>query len=212
MSEKDKLYRIHSNFEDTKGLQLVNDGDKKNYHNFIFSNTDTVYFSTSQSNWFDRSQNTNNTDKKWRDLKHFEEKLAQGYSEVKNKEAQQQAVNDFTEKVKAYSHENISHPLVKLLAFSDIKRNNFDLKADFGKNPDFYHDILHSLKSYYSETSYYLQFQDEMSKISNTIVQQKYLFHKTLNYILGGLVLILAAISPKAAISNKIIELKSLPS
>ncbi len=195
LSEKDKLYRIHSNFDDTKGLQLVSNSEKNNYHNFIFSNTDTVYFSKSENHWFSQSQNTNNANKEWNTLKQFEEKLVQGYSEVKNKEAQQQAINDFSEKTKAYSNKNISHPLVKLLAFSDIKRNNFDLKNDFEKNPDFYNNILNSLKNYYSETSYYLQFQDEISKISNAIVQQKYSFHKKLNYILGILVLIFSVIA-----------------
>ncbi|MHC5200692.1 LuxR C-terminal-related transcriptional regulator [Myroides sp. LJL119] len=195
LSEKDKLYRIHSNFDDTKGLQLISDSDKNNYHNFIFSNTDTVYFSKSGNHWFSQSQNTNGADREWNTLKQFEEKLVKGYDEMKNKEAKQQAINDFSEKTKAYTNKNILHPLVKLLAFSDIKRNSFDLKNDFEKNPDFYNNILNSLKKYYSETSYYLQFQDEISKISNVIVQQKYSFHKNLNYIFGILVLILAFIS-----------------
>lgn len=185
LSDKDKLYRIHSNLDEAKGLQLVSNEEKNNYHNFIFSNKDTIYFSKSENHWFSQPKNTNQTDKEWNNLKLFEEKLLQGYSEVKNREAQQQAIKDFTGKIKAYSDENISHPLVKLLAFSDIKRNNLDLKADFEKNPDFYNNILYSLKSYYSKTSYYIQFQDEISKISNAIVQKKYSFHKNLNYFLG---------------------------
>ncbi|MDO5655895.1 MAG: response regulator transcription factor [Flavobacteriaceae bacterium] len=195
LSDKDKLYRIHSNLNEAKGLQLVSNEEKNNYHNFIFSNKDTIYFLKSKNHWFSQSKNTNHTDKEWNNLKLFEEKLLQGYYEVKNREAQQQAIKDFTGKIKAYTNKNISHPLVKLLAFSDIKRNNFDLKADFEKNPDFYYNILNSLKSYYSETSYYLQFQDEISKISNSIVLQKYSFHKNLNYILGILVLIFSIIA-----------------
>lgn len=190
LSNKDKIYRIHSNVDDVKGFQLVSNNKKNNYHNFIFSNTGTIYFSKSQNNWFSISKNTNNADKEWRKLEQFEKKLIAGNYEIKNKEAQQQAVTDFTEKIKAYSNINISHPLVKLLAFSDIKRNNFDVKSDFEKNPDFYNDILKSLESYYSHTSYFLQFQDEISRISNSIVQQKYSFHKNLNYVLGILVVI----------------------
>lgn len=195
LSEKDKLYRIHSNSDNAKGLQLIRDNDKNNYDNFIFSNKDTVYFSKSGNNWFSVAKNTNKADKEWKNLKQFEEKLVQGYSEVKNKEVQQEAVNDFAQKVKAYSDKSVSYPLVKLLAFSDIKRNHFDLKTDFEKNPDFYNHILNALKNYYSETSYYLQFQDEISKISNTIVQQNYSFHKKLNYVFGILVLLLSCIS-----------------
>lgn len=195
LSEKDKLYRIHSNIDDSKGLQLVSSSDKNNYHNFIFSNTDTIYFSKSGTHWFSHSQNTNKADKEWNTLKQFEAKLMPGYSEVKNKEAWQQAINDFSKKTKTYCNKNITHPLVKLLAFSAIKNNNFDLKNDFEKNPAFYNDLLNSLKSYYSEASYFLQFQDEIAKISNAIVQQKYSFHKNLNYGLGALVLIMACSS-----------------
>lgn len=210
LSEKDKLYRIHSNSDDAKGLQLVSNNDKNNYHNFIFSNTDTIYFAKSPSNWFSQSKNTNKTDYEWRQLKQFEEKLVKGYSQMKNKEAQQQAINDFAEKIKAYSQEKISHPLVRLLAFSDIKRNDFDLKTDFEKNPKFYNSILNALKNYYAETSYYLQYQDELSKISNAIVQQKYLFHRNVNYILGILVLALASISLLLFRKLKLVQPKAI--
>ena len=43
--------------------------------------------------------------------------------------------------------------------------------------------------------SYYLQLQDEIAKISNIIVRQKYSFHKKMNYILGTFVFILAIVS-----------------
>lgn len=207
LSKKDKIYRIHSNVDDAKGFQLVSNKQKNNYHNFIFSNTSNIYFPKSHNNWFSISENTNNTDREWRKLEQFEEKLKLGYSEIKNTEAQQQAANDITEKIKAYSDKKISHPLVKLLAFSDIKRNNFDVRSDFEKNPDFYNNILNSLERYYSGTSYFLQFQDEISRISNVIVQQKYLFHRNLNYVLGILVTIFAVAS--ILMLNKLRFLKS---
>ncbi|MET3026521.1 response regulator transcription factor [Flavobacterium sp. UW10123] len=195
LSEKDKLYRIHSNINTIKGLQLVRDNEKKNYHNFIFSNRDTIYFPKSGANWFGQSQNSNVTDQEWRKLKSFEEQLEKNNAQIKNKEAQQQAINDFAEKVKFYSEKNLKHPLLKLLAFSDIKRNDFNLKNDFEKNEPFYDAISNSLKNYYGETSYYIQYQDEISKISNVILQQKYTFQKKLNYALALLVFILGLIS-----------------
>ncbi|MBL0739492.1 response regulator transcription factor [Flavobacterium sp. GN10] len=195
LSEKDKLYRIHSNINTIKGLQLVSDNEKSNYYNFIFSNRDTIYFSKSGNNWFSESKNSNLADKEWRKLKSFEESLEKNNAQIKNKEAQQQAANDFAEKVKAYSEKNLKHPLLKLLAFSDIKRNDFNLKNDFEKNEPFYDAVSNTLKNYYGETSYYLQYQDEISKISNVILQQKYAFQKKLNYTLGTLVLILTFIS-----------------
>ncbi|MDP5199848.1 response regulator transcription factor [Flavobacterium sp. DG2-3] len=191
LSEKDKLYRIHSNINSGKGLQLIQDNEKSNYHNFIFSNRDTIYFSKSGSNWFSQSKNSNLTDKKWEKLKSFEGQLEKSNSQIKNKEAQQQAINDFAEKVKSYSEKNMKHPLLKLLAFWDIKKSDFDVKTDFEKNLEFYEAISNSLKNYYGETSYYLQYQDEISKISNVILQQQYAFHKKLNYFLGFLVFVL---------------------
>lgn len=195
LSEKDKLYRIHSNINTIKGLQLVRDSEKSNYHNFIFSNRDTIYFPKSGRNWFNDSKNSNLADKEWRKLKSFEEQLEKNNAQIKNKEAQQQAVNDFAKKVKSYSEKSIEHPLLKLLAFSDIKRNDFNLKNDFEKDEAFYDAVSNSLKNYYGETSYYLQYQDEISKISNVILQQKYAFQKKLNYFLGFLVLVLAIFS-----------------
>ncbi|MEN2489605.1 response regulator transcription factor [Flavobacterium sp. B11] len=195
LSEKDKLYRIHSNINSIKGLQLVADNEKSNFHNFIFSNRDTIYFPKSGKNWFSESKNSNLTDKEWKKLKSFEEQLEKNNTQIQNKEAQQQAVNDFAEKVKAYSEKNIKSPLLKLLAFSDIKRNDFNIKNDFEKNEAFYDAISNSLKNYYGETSYYIQYQDEISKISNVILQQKYAFHKKLNYALAILVFILVLIS-----------------
>lgn len=195
LSDKDKLYRIHSNVDEGKGLQLVSNNDKNNYHNFIFSNTDTISFTKSGSNWFEESKNTNKADKEWIQLKNFEEELVIDYAQIKNKEVQQQAKDAFNEKMKIYIEKKTSHPLIKLLAFSDIKRNDFDLKTDFEKDPEFYNSILEALKNYYSETSYYLQYQDDLSKISNAIVLQKYMVHRNLNYMLGALVLVLSSIS-----------------
>ncbi|MDQ6530857.1 response regulator transcription factor [Flavobacterium sp. LHD-85] len=195
LSEKDKLYRIHSNINTIKGLQLVSDNEKSNYYNFIFSNRDTIYFQKSGNNWFSESKNSNSADIEWRKLKSFEEQLEKNNAQIKNKEAQQQAVNDFAEKVKSYSEKSIKHSLLKLLAFSDIKKNDFNIKTDFEKDEAFYDGVSNSLKSYYGETSYYLQYQDEISKISNVILQQKYAFQKKLNYALVILVFILILVS-----------------
>lgn len=195
LSEKDKLYRIHSNINTINGLQLVRDHEKNNYHNFIFSNRDTIYFPKSGDNWFSQSKNSNLADKEWRRLQSFEEQLKKDNIQIKNKEAQLQAVNDLAEKVKSYSEKSIKHPLLQLLAFSDLKRNDFNIKDDFEKNVAFYEAISNSLKNYYGETSYYLQYQDEISKISHAILQQQYAFQKKLNYTLGILVFILALIS-----------------
>ncbi len=83
--------------------------------------------------------------------------------------------------------------MVKLLVFSDIKANVADLKEDYEKNPYFYSTIQNELKDKYLSTSYYLQFQEEISKVSISAINANYQFHKKLNYLLGVLVLLLSA-------------------
>ena len=81
--------------------------------------------------------------------------------------------------------------MVKLLAFSHIKGNIIDLEEDFKKDSDFYFKIQNNLNQYYSGTSYYSQFQEEISKLSISAINQSYKFHKNINYLLGTLLLIL---------------------
>ena len=195
LSEKDKLYRIHSNINASSGLQLVQDNAKSNYHNFIFSNTDTISFAKSGTRWFALSQNSNAADREWRNLQEFEERLEQDNATIKNKEARQQAAADFAQKVKLRIQRSGTDPLLQLLAFSDLKRRDFDARSDFEKDPKFYDVVANSLKGYYGEASYYMQYQDEISKISNSILQREYALYKKLNYILAFLVLTLSILS-----------------
>lgn len=192
LSEKNKLYRIHSNLEENDtGLQLFDNGETKNYYNFIFSNTDSIFFSGKNRVWFSSSQSTNPADREWRKFLADESKLLEGYAETKNDEAIQQVKKSLTKELKLYSADSLRDPLVKLLVFSHINANIPDLEADYIKSPDFYSKIQSELKQQYSGTSYYLQFQEEISKVSISSISKSYQFHKRLNYFLGILVLIL---------------------
>lgn len=194
LSEKNKLYRIHSNIREIDGLQLIRDSIRNNYRNFIFSNTDTVNFYSDNSNWFSRMENSNPADLEWHKLKRFIHSFSNDFP-VRNKEAREQSSNDLSLKLKRFSNDSLSHPLVKLLAFNDIKSDGFNIENDYKENPEFYRELREELKEYYSGASYYLQFQDELSKTDYLVVQQKYEFHKRLNYILGLLVLVLILFS-----------------
>lgn len=195
LSDKNKLYRIHSNIEeDIKGYQLSDDNKEKNYHNFIFSNTDTIYFPNKSTVWFGHSQNSNLADSEWKKMLNHERNLQKEFAEIQNPEALIQSKKDFINELKSYCKASLSHPLVKLLAFSKIKKKITDLKVDFKNDSDFYYDIEGKLHEYYTDTSYYLQFQEEISKLSNSIINQKFKFHKNLNYLLGTLLLSLLAV------------------
>ncbi len=192
LSDKNKLYRIHSNIDkNNKGLQFSDSETDKNFHNFIFSNSDSIFFPDKNQVWFSHSQNSNLTDKEWRKSLEYELKLLEEYAETKNSEAILQAKKSFSNEFKLYSTDSLTNPLVKLLAFSHIKGNIIDLEEDFKKDSDFYFKIQNSLNQYYSGTSYYSQFQEEISKLSISTINQSYKFHKNINYLLGTLLLIL---------------------
>lgn len=190
LSDKNKLYRIHSNLEeDNNGFQLFDDGKNKNYRNFIFSNSDSIFFPDKNQAWFTHLQNSNQADREWRSFLEYELELLKGYTETKNKEAKQQVKKSFSNALKLYSKDSLKDPLVKLLAFSHIKANIPNIEEDYKKDPDFYSKIQSKLKQQYSETSYYLQFQEEISKLSISSISKSYQFHKILNYLLGILLL-----------------------
>lgn len=190
LSEKDKFYRIHANIKkDKSALQLVSSDSVSNYHNFIFSNNDTIFFPKTKSFWFRNSKNTNIADKDKAGLINFIHKLSQELAH--SRYTTDQVINDFASRIKQYTCDSISSPLVKLLAVPVIKRNSFNLRNDFEKNPIFYKNIQQNLFDDYGRSSYYLQFQDEISTISYSVIYNKYHFHKIWNYILITLVSIL---------------------
>lgn len=192
LSDKNKLYRIHSNIDESNtGFQLFDDGKNKNYHNFVFSSSDSIFFPNKKQIWFSHSQNSNQTDREWRKFLEYELELLKGYTKTKNSEAKQQVKKSFSNELKLYCKDSLRDPLVKLLAFSHIKANIPNLEDDYKKDPNFYTKIHSELKQQYSNTSYYLQFQDEISKLSISSINTSYQFHKKLNYLLGAIVIIL---------------------
>lgn len=194
LPNKNKLYRIHSNLkESATRLEFIENGEDKNYHNFIFSNIDTIYFPKGNDVWFSHPQNTNSDDKQWQKSIKYELTLIEEYSKTQNADALIQAEKNFLYEFKLFCSDSLSDPLVKLLVFSHIKRNVSSLSQDFKSNPDFYYDLSEELNEYYSGTSYYTQFQEEISKFSASRVKQQYLFHKRLNYLLSAIILAILA-------------------
>jgi len=194
LPNENKFYRVHSNLEENIiGLEFHESGENMNYHNFIFSNIDTIYFPKGKDVWFSHPQNTNSDDKQWRKSIKYELMLLKEYGNSQNTEAVIQAEKNFLYEFKLFCSDSLSDPLVKLLAYSHIKRNVSGLSQDFKSNPDFYYDLSEELIENYSGTSYYTQFQEEISKLSASIIQQKYLFHKRLNYLLSAIIIAILA-------------------
>ncbi len=194
LSEKDKFYRIHANItNDKSALQLVRSDSLCNYHNFIFSNKDTIFFPKAKNIWFSNAENTNAADKDKETLINFTHNLS--YEFAQSKYTTIEVINRFSKRIKQYASDSISSPFVKLLAVDIIKRKGFNLKNDFEDNPAFYKNIQQALFNYYGKSSYYLQFQDEISTISYSIVDKKYRLLKTWNFILVLLTIVLLTLA-----------------
>ena len=142
LPNENKLYRIHANPEknDTQ-LAFIESGIKKNYLNFIFSNIDTICFPKGTEVWFSNPQNTNSDDIQWQKSIKYELTLIEEYSKTQNADAIIQAEKYFLDEFKLFCSDSLSDPLVKLLAYSHIKRNVSGLSQDFKSNPDFYYDL-----------------------------------------------------------------------
>lgn len=192
LPQVNKLYRIHSNRdENTTGFEFNEDGSAKNYHNFIFSNTDTIFFPQGNEIWFSHPQNTNRADAQWRNSIKYELKLTEEYSKTENTDAIMQAETDFLNAYKQYCNDSIPDALVKLLAYSHIKRNVSFVDENYKKDPEFYTNLLNELNEYYSGSSYYSQFLDEISRLSVSLYKQKMLAYRRVSYTLGILSLLL---------------------
>jgi len=197
LPQVNKLYRIHSNREeDYVGLEFIEEGPTKNYHIFIFSNTDTIYFPKGQKIWFSNSRNSNKADEQWRKAVLYEQKLTQEYSGTRNTDAKTQAEIDFLNAYKHYCNDSLSDALVKLLSYSHMKRNvTFkDEEEDFKLDPHFYRNLLDELNDTYSGSSYYNQFLEEISMLSISVYKQKIISYKRLNYLFGCIMLLLSAV------------------
>ncbi|NRB60437.1 MAG: response regulator transcription factor [Winogradskyella sp.] len=190
LSDKHKLYRIHANLrERSEGLDFANGIAGKNFHNFIFSNTDTIVFTKAQKPWFKDTLNTNVVDKEWKETKIFIEKLREEFSETQNNEAKIQSLFQFFSELKEHVQKSKVHPLVKLLILDNI--NESILKKDFENDAGFYIELQDELNDYFLNSSYALQFKSLFTDLSVTTMQQQLMTHKRLNYVLFIVIFVL---------------------
>ncbi len=191
LSEKDKFYRVYANLSETS-LDFVRSDKRKNYHNFIFSNKDSIFFPINNSDfWFSNSYNTNTADKEWQKLIAFESTLKSEFIEPNNSEAISQIKNSFLQKHKTFCKDSIKSPLIKLLAYSNLKQEIGKLDEDYQNNPNFYNGILSNLKNEYGNTSYFLQFREEVTQLSLYQLEKSYNFYRYLSFVLLFIIIFL---------------------
>lgn len=190
LSNKHKLYRIHANLKErSEGLDFVNGEAGKNFHNFIFANTDTIVFKKAKKPWFAASFNTNTVDKEWRKAQNYIKKLDKEFSGTKNTEAKIQSLFQYLSELKLYLKKTKTHSLVKLILLPRIQENI--LKRDFENNSEFYFELKSELDNYFSNKSYALQFEELISDLSLSKTQQELIFYKRIVYLLFFVILAL---------------------
>ncbi len=203
LSKHDKFYRIFANISETS-FDFIRNPDRKNYHNFIFSNNDTIYFPENHNAlWFENSENTNLVDKEWKKINKFENNLIKEFEKIKNPKVLSQSKKIYLHRMKTFIKDSVTAPLIKLLAYPKIKKQLDKLEEDFNENPKFYYNILSLLKKEYGETSYYTQFREEIGFLSYKQTKKKYVLHRNINYVLLFFILILILLLFKTILSKK---------
>lgn len=177
IADKDAIYRIYVNQFEKVLKDTISEGTT-----FILSNTDQVNFSKKDKPFVDYVS-SNRADREWKKFKAFEKELLQ--SEL----TQEESINYF----KSYAKDSLRILMVKLIGIKQLEEKQL-LNQDITKNPDFYLTLLDELKESEIPQENYLFLEKRLAFLTQEIVAEKYAWSKTINFILGFLVLALSAI------------------
>lgn len=206
LPEQDQFYRVYSNLSENS-LDFINSTNECNYHNFIFSNKDTIFFPQNKASmWFANANNTNKADKELIKMITFENALKNQFIDTQNKEMIDKIKKIFLSKYKKYCTDSITSPLVSLLGYARMKNAVGKMDDDYDKSPDYYNNLLSKLKDEYGNTSYFAQFREEVAILNHRNVIKKYHFHKYLNYLLLLLLAALTLLLAKVSKSNNLLK------
>ena len=190
LSDKHAIYRIYANLdEDVEGVQKYDIDDLKNFHNFIFSNTDTIVFEKNKKLWFSSYNNTNPIDKEWRTQNAYAQKLHAEFLDLNNEKIINQTTDQFLRELKSYVLEKEYHPLTTIILLGSLPKSA--IKKDLGDNPEFYVQLLGQLNDYYNNSSYALQYRAFLDKLYRSETKENMAFYKKLSYALGIVCLLL---------------------
>ena len=184
LSDKTGLYRIHSKVDETGGVAQLADSDEvKNYHNFMFSNKDTIVFQKNNKNWFSSHTNTNPIDKQWRDFRSYTRQLRREFAAIEDNEVKKLSSLQYLYELKSYANTRDVHPLVTLVLITNVKEEL--LKTDVTEDQEFYYSLLDHLNAYYDNSSYAKQYEELLTDLFKTDTRLELDFFKNLVYGLG---------------------------
>ena len=204
LSEKHALYRIYANInEGVEGVEKYDSEDLKNFHNFIFSNNDTIVFKTNKKYWFSSETNTNAIDYQLKEYKEYVFKLRKEFIEFQNREMINQPASQMLVELKSYIFQKKAHPLISLILIGTLPPSA--IKEDLKDDPKFYSQLQDNLNSYYGSSFYAIQFKDLLVDLNKEETQQELINYKRLTYGLGILCILLIA-----ALAFSILRIKQI--
>ena len=206
LSEKHALYRIYANInEGIEGIEKYDSEDLKNFHNFIFTNNDTIVFEKNKKFWFSSETNTNAIDNQLKEYEQYVLKLRKEFAEIQNKEMINQSSSQMLFELKSYIFQKKAHPFISLILIGTLPPSA--IKQDLKKDPKFYSQLQESLNSYYGNSFYAIQFKDFLVDLNKEETQQELNYYKKLSYGLGALCFLLIV-----ALAFSILRIKQISS
>ncbi len=192
LSNKHALYRIYTNIEEgIDGVEKYDTPELKNYHNFIFSNTDTIVFTKNRKYWFSSNKNTNPVDKEWGTFGAYANKLRNEYLDLSNKEYSNQSSAQFLVALKSYAVEKKPHPLTLLILLENIPKSA--LQKDVIEDAKFYEALQDNLNSYYDNSFYALQFYNFLQDLNKEQTRKDLKFYRNFTFIVSSICMVLLA-------------------
>ena len=189
LSDKHALYRIYANLdEDVEGVQKYDMEDLKNFHNFIFSNNDTIVFKRNSKFWFSSNNNTNPIDKEWNAYGSYAEKLRLELLDFNNEKIIKQSTQQFLGELKSYVITKKTHPLTSLVLLGSLPKSA--IKKDLSDDAEFYDELQSNLNDYYKNSSYAIQYKNLLTDLYKSETQEELSFFKKLSYGLVSLCLL----------------------
>lgn len=190
LSKKHGLYRIYSNInEGIEGVEKYDFEELKNFHNFIFSNSDTIVFKKNKKFWFSNETNSNSIDNQLKEYEKYVLKLRKEFAEIQNREMINQSSSQMLFELKSYIFQKKAHPLISLILIGTLPPSA--IKQDLKKDPKFYAQLQENLNSYYGNSFYAIQFNDFLVDLNKEETEQELIIYKRLTYGLGVLCILL---------------------
>ena len=189
LSDNYAIYRIFSNLdEDVEGVQKYDIEDLKNFHNFIFSNKDTIVFQKNKKLWFSSYINTNPIDQEWRTYDSYAQKLRTEFLDFNNENIIKQTTDQFLRELKSFVLEKEPHPLTTLILLGSLPKSA--IKRNLSDDPEFYVQLLGQLNDYYDSSSYALHYRGFLDDLYRSESKEELTFFKKLSYSLVFLCLL----------------------